>query len=284
MKKNANVTQVVILIMLLMLILSGCVSISTHEEVISERNTLADEMEKLKPEKEAFIDEVATLKSERDGLSDQVETLKKELDDIKNGPANLLSESKKAYEEENYAKVIELTSTLHNKFNGRSEDVEGQSLANDAQKEIDEKIRIKKEEEERIAAEALKSAQDKAREIIRVTKISKSAPNSAGGVDLFIGYRNMSEKVIKYATFTIVPYNKVGDVARSEIGGQSTFRAEDEGPHKKGEGIAGNYNWYWENAWYTWSIDRLELTEISITYMDGTSVRMSGEEVKYVQY
>ncbi len=270
MKNSINLAKIMTLLILLIFILPGCVSQSTHEEVISETA-------KLTYERDSLIAEVESLKKE-------IESLEKELDDIINGPANLLYQSRKFYKEENYTKVIEVTSILHDKFNGSAEDVEGQLLANNAQKMIDEQIRIKKEEEERLAAEALKSVQEKAREIIRVTRIAKSSPNSAGGVDLFIGYKNMSGKVIKYATFTIVPYNRVGDVAKSEIGGTSTFRAKDEGPHKKGEGLAGNKDWYWKNAWYTWSIDRLELTEIYIEYMDGSSVRMSGDDVKYVQY
>lgn len=46
-------------------------------------------------------------------------------------------------------------------------------------------------------------------EIIKVIKLSISEPNSACGADLFIGYKNMFEKTIKYATFIIVTYNNV---------------------------------------------------------------------------
>lgn len=270
MKNSHSLIKITILLLLLILVLSGCVSKSNYEEVTSKVVELKSDLDNVIDENEA--------------LAEELEALKKELDDIKNGPSNLLSQAKKFLEEKNYNKVIETTSTLHNKFNGIPEDVEGQALAKKAQEKIDEQIRLEKEEEERIAAENLKTARDKAREIIRVTKVSKSNPNSAGGVDLFIGYKNMSEKIIKYATFTIVPYNKVGDRATCDIRGNSTFYAKDEGPHKKGEGISGNYNWYWENAWYNWSIDKLELTEIDIIYMDGTSVKVSGEDLEHVRY
>lgn len=263
MNKRLSLILVMILFLGVSILLSGCVSQKSYDELANQ---------------------IESLKSENSVLSAKVEELKIELDEVKNGATNLLYQANQLFEDKKYNEVIEITSTLHKKFNGSPEDIKGQQLAIESQKVIDEEIRIKKEEEERLVAEALKSAQAKAREIIRVTKLSKSKPNSAGGVDLFIGYKNMSDKVIKYATFVVTPYNKVGDVATCEIRGNSTFRAMDEGPHKKGEGIAGNYNWYWENAWYSWSISKLELSEIIIEYMDGTSVRLHGDDVKYVQY
>jgi outer membrane murein-binding lipoprotein Lpp len=263
MRTKVNLLRIAIVALLVVMMLSGCVSQTAHDEVLRQNETLT---------------------AERDALKSQVDSLTKELDEIKNGPANLLSQARKHMEEENYTKVLEVTSVLNDKFNGVPEDIEGQSLAKTAQQKIDEQQRIKKEEQKRLAAEAQKSAQDKAREIIRVTKIDIDEPNSAGGVDLFIGYKNMSDKVIKYTYFSIVPYNRVGDIVNSDIGGESKITAVDEGPHKKGEGIAGNYNWYWENAWYSWSIDSVEITSIKIEYMDGTSVTLSGDDVKYVQY
>ncbi len=117
-----------------------------------------------------------------------------------------------------------------------------------------------------------------------MTKISKSKPNSAGGVDVFIGYKNMSDKIIKYAVFTITPYNSVGDKTYCDIRREATVRLNDMGPYKKGEGLAGNYNWYWENTWYNWEISKIELDKIEIEYMDGTRITLTDEDLKYVQY
>lgn len=263
MKRKLSLFLVIVFFIGVAVLLPGCVSQKSYDELANQ---------------------VESLKSENSSLSAEVEKLKTELDEVKNGAPNLLYQANQLFEDKKYDEVIKITSALHEKFNGSPQDKEGQRLASESERAIGEEIRIKKEEEDRIAAEALKSAQDKAREIIRVTKISTSRPNSAGGVDLFIGYRNMSDKVIKYATFVITPYNRVGDIATCEIRGSSTFRARDEGPHKKREGLAGNYSWYWENAWYNWTISKLELTEIEIEYMDGTTVSLSGDDVKYVQY
>lgn len=263
MKRKEKILRVAIIFTLLTLILAGCVSKGDYEEVEKERDSLI---------------------KENKALEKELDTVKTELDEIVNGPSRLLSEAKKLWEEENYEKLIEVSSELHKKFTGVEEDIEGQELAKKAQEKIDEQARLKEEEEKRIAEEKAKTQKDKIREIIRVTKLSTGEPNSVGGVDLFIGYKNMSEKTIKYATFVIVPYNNVGDEAICDTRKHSTFSAEDQGPHAKGEGLAGDYNWYWKNAWYNWTIDRLELKRIDIEYMDGTKVSISGQDIEHVFY
>lgn len=124
--------------------------------------------------------------------------------------------------------------------------------------------------------------QDKVRNIIQVTKLQVSRPNSAGGVDVFFGFKNMSDKVIKYITFEAVPYNAVGDVVYCEIRNYANFRGQATGPYEKGEGLAGNYNWYWKNAWYNFTITDVELKSIDIEYMDGTKESLSGNDLNFV--
>lgn len=265
------------LLVISMLSFTGCVSDSVHEQAL-------EQIENLTTESSSKDIEITEMSKKQQELESQILNLEKELDELKNGPSNLLTQIKNYYESKDYAKAIEIAAMLHEKFNGKPEDLEGLEIASKCQVELDVIEAQKKAEAEKLEQEQLKSAQEKARGIIRVTKLSTSSPNSAGGVDLFIGYKNMSDKVIKYATFTIVPYNKVGDRAKCEIRGHSDFNAQDEGPHEKGQGLVGNYDWYWENAWYCWTINKLELTKIHIEYMDGTSVTLSGDEVKYTQY
>lgn len=256
MKKSINKIILTIVIIFSIFSLTGCVSKTKYNELFNQ---------------------VEILSSERDDLANKVRLLEEELDYIKTGPTALLSEAKKYFEEENYLKVIETTSTLHNDFTGISEDLEGQELSKKAQLKLDEAEKIKKEEEERIANEEKKNAQDKAREIIRITKLAKSEPNSAGGVDVFIGHTNMSDKTIKYITFTVTPYNAVGDKTYCTIRRESTVTLSDTGPYEKGQGIKGDYDWYWD-------ISRIELDKIEIEYMDGNKVTLKGEDLKYVQY
>ena len=57
-------------------------------------------------------------------------------------------------------------------------------------------------------------------------------PNSAGGVGPTIVWRNDSGKTIKYATFTAIPYNSVGDIVSSDIGGVTSVDLKVTGPIK----------------------------------------------------
>jgi len=54
-------------------------------------------------------------------------------------------------------------------------------------------------------------------------------------------------------------------------------KAKDGGEHDKRQGLAGNYNWYWEK----WSIDKLVLESVEIEYMDGIRVSINGKDFNY---
>lgn len=283
-KRKGRFKKIVVLSLISTLALTGCVSSSVHDEALKQIEALTAEKENLLEKCIVHENEVKELSNTKTELMGQISTLEKEIDDFKNGAANMLVEIKNYQEAGEYAKAIEVAQMLHEKFNDSSEDLEGQDIAKECQGVLDKIEAEKKAEQAKIEAEKQKSVQDRVRDIIRVTKIATSKPNSAGGVDLFIGYKNMSDKVIKYATFSITPYNKVGDKATCDIRDYSQFNAQDEGPHKKGAGLVGDYNWYWENAWYCWTISTLELNQIYIEYMDGSTVTLTGDELKYVKY
>ena len=142
----------------------------------------------------AFKEENATLKTEN-------EQLKTELEELKNGAEQRITEIRKFNSSNDEESVLRLSTELHNKFPDSEQDKEAQGYVmaiNEKRKQAEETARIAKE---KAAAEALKSAQDKAREIIRVKNIRTGNPNSAGGVDLYINWINNSEKTIKYAIF-----------------------------------------------------------------------------------
>ena len=105
------------------------------------------------------------------------------------------------------------------------------------------------------------------------------SPNSAGGCDMTINYRNISKKAIKYAVFVCKFYNAVDDEVACEIRGFRNFRGQDTGPIN-----------YWEYSgchWgcpiYNWSARKMEIIGIEIDYMDGTELNISAEEMKYVK-
>ena len=123
-------------------------------------------------------------------------------------------------------------------------------------------------------------SKDEIKKIIDIMWIETDIPNSVGGVDLRIHWKNNSEKTIKYITFECVPYNAVDDAVFSEIGYRSKFRGIITGPINPGEGTdGGNRTTYggsrWENAWYNSTIRYAKLVGIKIDYMDGSEVNLS---------
>ena len=96
-----------------------------------------------------------------------------------------------------------------------------------------------------------------------------SRPNSAGGVDLHVGWRYLNpDKTVKYIRFTARPYNAVGDVRRGTIGGHSEFTGYSTGPL---EAERARLDYVWGNAWYNYDISCVRLTRVWVEYTDGTS-------------
>lgn len=117
---------------------------------------------------------------------------------------------------------------------------------------------------------------------IRVSKVWCSYPNSAGGVDAYVSFTNKSSKTIKYITWTVIPYNAVGDVVYSEIGYKSEAHLSDTGPYAQGQGHGSG--WYWSCVWYNSTITSIKLSEIEIEYTDGSNKTISGNDINYVCY
>ena len=150
----------------------------------------------------------------------------------------------------------------------------------------DEKTRVTNYDSVEAASQKLQELkmEKRVKNIVRVTKLQVSKPNSVGGVRVPIGHKNMSDKTIKYITFEVVPYNAVGDIMRCEIRDYANFGCQATGPYATGEGLAGNNSAYWDCVWYNSTITSVQLTNIDIEYMDGTSVSLSGNELNYVIY
>ena len=123
---------------------------------------------------------------------------------------------------------------------------------------------------------------EEARKLIRVTKVAVSAPDSAGGVELYFNYINNSDKVIKYVNFSVTFYNAVGDVVKGKYDQSTVNRCYDTGPFKKGEGRTGTW-WHW-GYFYNWDITSVKLVDLSIEYTDGTTVTFTKDQVDGVQY
>ena len=146
-----------------------------------------------------------------------------------------------------------------------------------------EKLTKAKETYDALVNEQKRQAEiEDARKLIRVTKVAVSAPDSAGGVELYFNYINNSDKVIKYVNFSVTFYNAVGDVVKGKYDQSTVNRCYDTGPFKKGEGRTGTW-WHWGD-FYNWDIASVKLVDLSIEYTDGTTVTLTKDQVAGVQY
>lgn len=153
--------------------LTGCVSQKEHEGVVAQ---------------------VQALESENTRLKAEALELSAKVDEYENGKENLLVKVRNHFEKKEYDEAKQLAQTLHKKFNGTSEDQQAQQIIQQIDKTLEEQKRTKEAAESKAAAEKKKNARDKAREIIRVSKVYTGTPNSAGGVDLYIVWKKCPTK------------------------------------------------------------------------------------------
>lgn len=162
---------------------------------------------------------------------------------------------------------------------------------NDKQKRIQDSLQ---QEQERIEQERIRYVSDslnhfydsirheerikKLKKRIKITKAWLSSPNSAGGVDANVYYKNLSSKTIKYFEWRGYPINAVGDRVGCEIRGFNDFHGKDTGPVKPGH-IGGGC---WSCAWYNYSARKLIITEVEITYMDGSYFKIKESDIPYI--
>ena len=130
----------------------------------------------------------------------------------------------------------------------------------------------------RYDAKSIQRAQEAGIPII-MTEIYPYYPNSVGGVDVRLRFVNTSNYDFKYVTFTLVPYNRVGDIAPSDIGNKTDAYLRLVGPIKSDGGVHGTT---WETVWYNGTISCVKLVEIEITYMSGRVENLRDYELSKV--
>lgn len=204
------------------------------------------------------------------------------INELQNGAERRIAEIRGLFANKQFKDLYTASTELSKKHPGTKEAKEAEGYVSQAQVEEAAVLAKQKEEAQRQKELAERSNIDKARSIIRVSKVSTDNPNSAGGVDFRIVWQNTSNKAIKYSYFTVVPYNAVNDIVMCTIRRESEYTGKVTGPVNPGEWYGEEK--YWECAWYNNSIERAELKKIEINYMDGTSVRLTGDDIKYVQF
>lgn len=122
---------------------------------------------------------------------------------------------------------------------------------------------------------ALPSSAKKAADILEITEASLGKPNSVGGCDYTLNFRNKSQKMIKYLTWYGDIYNAVNDLVTCEIRGSSSFIGKATGPVAPGRFDYG----LWECVIYNWSAKYVKFDKIVIEYTDGSSYTIASSDV-----
>ncbi len=298
--KKAGLAAVLAAVMLV----SGCNSVSKteYESTVAEYESGAatyqsniSELEKQIEQRDSQISnlksQVENLEEANNSLSEEISDYQTKINELENGSSNLLTRVLNAFEREDYDTAVYWANQLHSKYNGSPDDEKAQIVMEQAQAEIDKIEAAAKAEEERKAAEAAKSDEEKIHSIIQVHELVVNEINSAGGVDVKIAWKNCSDKSIKYITFIVEPYNAVGDKVWCEITGDSSKRLRVTGPIDPGHDADYFYDewlggmWfgdYWDAVWYNNTVKTLKFTGIEIEYMNGTKENINGEKLDYV--
>lgn len=144
-------------------------------------------------------------------------------------------------------------------------------------------IQAAEDQKEALRLDSIRKANriDKVKHSIKIIKAYLSSPNSAGGVDAHLVWKNVSKKTIKYLNWSGYPINAVGDPVSCEIRGISESGGKVTGPIKPG--TTYGYGKYWECVWYNYSAKKLILTGIDIEYMDGSTMHINQNELKYIR-
>ena len=114
---------------------------------------------------------------------------------------------------------------------------------------------------------------DTYKDSILIIKSYTSEPNSAGGVDLNIIWKNKSKRVVKYARFKVSAINAVNDEVYSDIDYNNlpTY-VNVTGPIKPNQ--VNGYGTYWDCVWYNSTIKRCIIRSVELEYMDGSKLEI----------
>jgi len=151
----------------------------------------------------------------------------------------------------------------------------------------------KKRRQERLAAQAAAREQRKIREEKEYEQSLRDQrfglkllsmyhdKNSADGVSVFFRIKNVdSERVMKYITFAVRPYNPVGDPVTGSARGRSLEKVRAVGPVRPGE----TGSWTFDNVWYAPSASCVEIKRITVEYVDGSSFTYVNDLTKIDKY
>lgn len=136
--KKKKIAYIGVGIVILCLLVNNIHYVSKYKQYRSKYNKVQNRYSELRADFYILEQKLGEVENQNTELSEQISTLTAENDELKNGAKKQLNDVKNAYEKGDWSKVIELANTLHSKYNGSEEDKEGQKLATESQKKIDE--------------------------------------------------------------------------------------------------------------------------------------------------
>lgn len=116
-------------------------------------------------------------------------------------------------------------------------------------------------------------------------EVKKINMDSAGGNEVSIKFTNCSSQRIKYVYFTGYFLNAVGDKCRNEIDGSTVWKYTGVGPVSRFPDTPDNYGSHIkylnsDPPFYSKNARKLILSSVTIEYMNGKKVVLTGSELK----
>lgn len=103
---------------------------------------------------------------------------------------------------------------------------------------------------------------------VDISKVVVTSPASDGLVDLYIRWRNCSSKTIQEVIFYVVPLDGDGNPLRNP------YQAIDTNGYAPGSGPESD-TWGWADAWRGANIVSAAVTQVDVTFADGTEQSFS---------
>ena len=110
-----------------------------------------------------------------------------------------------------------------------------------------------------------------------VTDCRLSSPNSVGGCDLDLKFKNISGKTMKYINFDFDFINAVGEAVPCEIWGWRCYK-EVTGPMYTNT----EYEVHWDAIVYNRTAKSVKIRYIYIEFMDGSDLEITEKNLHYI--
>lgn len=108
---------------------------------------------------------------------------------------------------------------------------------------------------------------------ITISKLYLGKMNSAQGSDIYITFKSNSIKPIKYVYFSLVGFNKAGDIITDEIKGDK-LGGRSVGIFQKGQVENGHWG-----KFYNAELSGIQIDSITIEYTNGSKLNLDRNQV-----